>query len=310
MSTEIVTPELSQVERHGYLFGHPISHSMSPLLHKTVYDSLGLNWAQIPMDSTDMNLFLQLIKHPQFYGASVTMPHKVAIIKHLDSLTEEGAAVGAVNTIFLEEDSAGRRLFKGTNTDVIGVRDAFRYNVDSEKFHNRPALVIGGGGAARSAVYALRTWMKASAIYLVNRDPEEVRAVIDECTARGYGDSLVHVETVAQAEKLEGVGAIVACIPNLTPKSTQEKEARNILECFLQKDSPKGAILEMCYHPTPWTEIVEISQKADWQVVIGTEALIYQGLEQDRYWTGKEVKQLPVEKVQEAIAAKLNEPKL
>ena len=69
MSTEARIPEISKVDRHGYLFGHPISHSMSPLLHQTVYDSLGLKWAQYPLDSTDMKLFLQLIKHQQFYGA-------------------------------------------------------------------------------------------------------------------------------------------------------------------------------------------------------------------------------------------------
>ena len=78
----------------------------------------------------------------------------------------------------------------------------------------------------------------------------------------------------------------------------------------MQTKPHKGAILEMCYHPTPWTEIAEISQNAGWQVVLGTEALIYQGLEQDRYWTGKEVRELPVGKVQEAIALKLSEAKL
>ena len=97
------------------------------------------------------------------------MPHKVAILKHLDGLTPEGASVGAVNTIFLKKDANGKRLYMGTNTDVVGIRDAFAYNVDPEKFHNRPALVIGGGGAARSAVYALRTWMKAKKIYLVSQ---------------------------------------------------------------------------------------------------------------------------------------------
>lgn len=115
-----------------------------------------------------MSLFLQLIRHPHFYGASVTMPHKVAILKHLDGLTEEGQDVGAVNTLFIQEDASGNRLYMGTNTDVIGIRDAFAYNVEPTKFENRPALVIGGGGAARSAVYALRKWMKASAIYLVS----------------------------------------------------------------------------------------------------------------------------------------------
>lgn len=68
MSTETRITDVSKVDRHGYLFGHPISHSMSPLLHQTVYDNLGLKWAQYPMDSTDMSLFLRLIKHPQFYG--------------------------------------------------------------------------------------------------------------------------------------------------------------------------------------------------------------------------------------------------
>ncbi len=66
----------------------------------------------------------------------------------------------------------------------------------------------------------------------------------------------------------------------------------------------------MCYHPTPYTEIADLSQKAGWQVILGTEALIYQGLAQDSFWTGREVRELPVKKVQEAIALKLNESKL
>jgi quinate dehydrogenase len=184
-------------------------------------------------------------------GAAVTMPHKVAILQHLDKITPEGESVGAVNTLFLREDpETGKRVFWGTNTDVIGVRDSFVYNVDDPDtcYHGRPAIVVGGGGAARSAVYALRTWMKASKIYLVNRDRNEVQAVIDECKARGYGDSLVDVSTVEQAEQLEGVGAIVACVPDFAPKTAEEKEARAVLECFLNKPH-KGAVLEMCYHP-------------------------------------------------------------
>lgn len=237
------------------------------------------------------------------------MPHKVAILKHLDELTPEGEAVGACNTLFIREDpETGKRKFCGTNTDVIGVREAFLQNVsDPEKcFHNRPAVVVGGGGAARSAVYALRTWMKASKIYLVNRDRSEVKAVIDECAARGYGDALVDVATLAQAEALEGPGAIVACIPNFPPTTEEEKEARRVLECFLKKEH-KGALLEMCYHPTFDTQITELAEKASWQVILGTEALIYQGLEQDRYWLQKDVKDLPVEEVKRAIAEKLVE---
>jgi quinate dehydrogenase len=180
MSLEAGAPDVSQLERHGYLFGHPIAHSMSPLLHQTIYDNLGLKWSQIPLDSTDMNLFLKLIKNPSFYGASVTMPHKVAILKHLDALTPEGRDVGAVNTLFIREDSNGKRMFMGTNTDVIGIRESFVQNAKPETFQNRPALVIGGGGAARSAVYALRTWLKAGTIYLVSGRP--LKSLQETCT--------------------------------------------------------------------------------------------------------------------------------
>ncbi|KAF2263788.1 NAD(P)-binding protein [Lojkania enalia] len=312
MSTELIGLDTSKVEQHGYLFGHPIAHSMSPLLHQTVYDNLGLNWSQFPLDSMDMELFLRLREHPRCYGAAVTMPHKIAILKHLDALTPEGASVGAVNTMFIREDPVtGKRIFWGTNTDVVGIRDSFYQNVSNPDacFHDRPALVIGGGGAARSAVYALLTWMRAKKIYLVNRDRSEVKAVIDECTAREYGGTLIDVATIEQAQGLEGVGAMVACVPNFPPKTGEEKEARRVLECFLAK-SHKGAILEMCYHPSPWTEIAEISQKAGWKVILGTEAMIYQGLEQDKYWTGKDISELPVQEVHQVIASKLKEAKL
>ena len=242
----------------------------------------------------------------------MTMPHKVAIMKHLDHLTPEGTSVGACNTLFVRADpTTGARQYWGTNTDVVGIRDAFYQNVadPDSNFHGRPALIVGGGGAARSAVYALRTWMKASKIYLVNRDRTEVKTVIDECTAKGYGDELIDVATVEQAQMLEGVGAIVACVPNFPPTAPSEIKARAVLECFLQK-SHKGTILEMCYHPSPWTELAQISQRAGWKVILGTEAVIYQGLEQDKYWTGKEISEMPVDKVHEVIAAKLSEARL
>ncbi|KAF2145130.1 uncharacterized protein K452DRAFT_135015 [Aplosporella prunicola CBS 121167] len=303
-----VTPP-DNLDRHGYLFGHPIAHSMSPLLHQTVYDELGLKWSQLPLDSTDMDDFLKRIQDPKFYGASVTMPHKVAILSHLDALTPEGREVGACNTLFIQTDAeTGKRIYTGTNTDVIGIRDSFAYNVADAAalYHDRPALVVGGGGAARSAVYALRKWLRATRIYLVNRDAGEVEAVINECAARGYGDDLVHVATVEQAEALEGPGAVVACVPNFSPVTEAERTARAVLETLLKKEH-KGALLEMCYHPSPWTEIAEIAKCEGWQVILGTEAMIYQGLEQDKYWTGKEVTELPISKVQGVIALKLAE---
>ncbi|KAF3356293.1 hypothetical protein VdG1_06387 [Verticillium dahliae VDG1] len=251
------------VERHGYLFGQKITHSLSPFLHGTIYNEIGLNWEQTRLDSADIPMFLELIKDANFYGASVTMPNKVAIIPHLDELTEECRDVGACNTLFIRHRPDGSRIYCGTNTDVVGVRESFYQNV---------------------------------------ADPDAV--FHHQCTARGYGQGLRHVKDAAEVAALESVGAIVACVPNFTPQTAEEKAARAVIEAFLGKET-KGAMLEMCYNPTPFTELGALAEDAGWQVILGTEAMIWQGLEQDRYWTGRELDQLPVKKVQEAIASRL-----
>lgn len=294
------------LQRHGYLFGQHLANSYSPYLHDVIYSNLGLPWGQVRLDSSDINLFLDLVQHPDFYGASVTMPNKVAIIPHLDEMTDECRDTGACNTLYIREDPAtGRRKLCGAQTDVIGIRDSFVYNVEDlpQVVHNKPALVIGGGGAARSAVYALRKWLKVTDIYLVNRDPAEVDAVVQDCRRQGYGDGLVHVATAEQAKSLAGPGAIVACVPDFEPTTPEEKLAREITNIFLDKS--KGAMLEMCYNPTPFTKLGSLAESKGWQVILGTEALIWQGIEQDRYWTGKSVEELPVEEVKAAIANKV-----
>jgi len=208
------------------------------------------------------------------------MPNKVAIIPHLDDMTAECRDVGACNTVWVAERD-GRRLLFGANTDVIGVRESFYQNVPDPDavFHGRPALVIGGGGAARSAVYALQKWMQVTEIYLVNRDGGEVDAVVDECTARGFGHRLRHIRTVEEAEAVPAPGAIVACVPDFPPVTDGEMLARDIVAVMLGKKS-KGAMLEMCYNPTPYTELAAIAQREGWQVILGTEAMIWQGIAQ------------------------------
>lgn len=239
------------------------------------------------------------------------MPHKVAIIPHLDELTPECRAVGACNTMWVRDEpdasapGGTRRVYCGTNTDVVGVRESFLQNIPAADhasvFRGRPGLVIGGGGAARSAVYALRQWLGATAVYLVNRDRGEVDAVIAECTARGFGQGLVHVDTVEQARALEGPGAIVACVPDFPPVTDDEVRARAVTEVFLREKDHKGAMLEMCYNPSPFTALGRLAEEAGWQVILGTEAMIWQGIEQDKFWTGLSQEELPVKQVKEEI---------
>uniref|UniRef100_A0A0B7K3I9 3-dehydroshikimate dehydratase n=1 Tax=Bionectria ochroleuca TaxID=29856 RepID=A0A0B7K3I9_BIOOC len=272
-----------------------------------MYESLDLRWGQVRLEKPTIPEFLQLIRHPDCYGSAVTMPHKVAILEHLDEMTEQCRDVGACNTVWFKEVD-GRRILCGTNTDVIGIRDSFTRNVANpdQVYHGRPALVIGGGGAARSAIYALQKWLRVTNIYLVNRDDEEVQVMLKDFSDKPYRERLVHVDSVEKALELETPGAIVACIPDNEPKSEGEILARSITEEFLQRER-KGAILEMCYNPTPFTRLQGLSKKNGWKVLLGTEALIWQGIAQDEIWADQSIDNAVIEKVQAAIAAKVQD---
>ncbi|RMJ23829.1 quinate dehydrogenase [Aspergillus sp. HF37] len=323
----------SDLDGIAYLYGHPLLNSLSPPLHQTVYNALGLNWTQIPLStacgssatypppytlSPPITTFLASIRaNPRFVGSSVTMPWKVGIMAHLDDLTEDARQAGACNTIFVRQSTNGTRQYVGTNTDCIGIREALlRSRADNQnqnQFRDKPALIIGGGGTARTAIYVLRKWLGASRIYLVNRDSAEIRAVLEEDTLRNPGRAkapIIPVLDPAQASALEPPAAIVSGIPNYPPRTAGEVKAREVVRAFLAAGGggrKKGVILEMCYHPAPWTEIAQLASAAGWKVVLGSEALIWQGLEQARLWTGRDVVAVPglVDKVKDVVAGSI-----
>lgn len=317
----------------AYLYGHPLLNSLSPPLHQTVYNVLGLNWTQIPLSSVTgtsatypppytksppiPKFFLSIRSNPKFVGSSVTMPWKVNIMPHLDDLTEDARQAGACNTIFLRKGEDGQTSYVGTNTDCIGIREALVQNrlattTGEDPFRGKPALIIGGGGTARTAVYVLRKWLGASKIYIVNRDRAEVEAILKEDGERNPDAKdkvpLIHVSEPAVAAGLEKPAAIVSGIPNYPPKTPEEIKAREVIQAFLNggtsPDTYKGVILEMCYHPVPWTEIAQLASDAGWKVILGSEALIWQGLEQARLWTGQDVAAKPgvVQQVKDVVA--------
>lgn len=282
-------PDTSAFERVAYLVGTPIAHSKSPALHRAIYTAVGKNCAQVLCETNDLEGFIGYLKHDdKCMGSGVTMPFKVAVIPHLDELTDEGRAIGAVNTIFFRAGPNGSRKFCGTNTDCLGIRDAFQTNVRGSPYQGKPGLIVGGGGTCRAAIYALQVFMGCSPIYIINRDEREVEAVLQECRGRGAATDLIHVKTVEQARILPAPGAVVSAVPDFPPVTEAEKVVREILRIFLCSGE-KGALLEMCYHPSPDTEISKLALEARWQVIGGVEAMIGQGLAQASLWTGIEI---------------------
>ena len=135
------------------LLGYPLGHSFSRAFFTDKFAREGiaaeyLNFELPQIEQLDAEV---LARYPRLRGFNVTIPYKQAVIPRLDSLTEEAAAIGAVNVVRVEPTEGGQRLV-GTNSDWIGFTQSLRPLLQAE---DREALVLGTGGASRAVVYSL-----------------------------------------------------------------------------------------------------------------------------------------------------------
>lgn len=132
------------------VMGWPVGHSRSPLMHNAAFAALGLDWAYVPLPVQPEHVgeAVRGLRALGFAGANVTVPHKQAVMPHLDELTAAARTVGAVNTIVVRQDGT----LLGDTTDGVGfLRDLYEHDAEP----GGRALVIGSGGAARAVTFAL-----------------------------------------------------------------------------------------------------------------------------------------------------------
>jgi pentafunctional AROM polypeptide len=266
-----------------YIFGKPVASSMSPTLHNTGFNLLGLphSYGRVEADTIDSDVRLTL-KLADFGGASVTIPLKRDIIPHLDLLTPEAEAIGAVNTVIPTTNADGHRILLGDNTDWTGIRDVVRARLPPSLQRIESCLVIGAGGTARAAIYALHA-LGASRIYLFNR-------------TRRSAEELVHAIPGARVELLDTLdvasiqgpppSVIVSTVP--ASATTTEKGVKDSL--FLPSSlfsADAGVVVDMAYRPaeTPLLRLAKAGRK--WSSVMGIEVLLEQGYKQFELWTGR-----------------------
>jgi shikimate dehydrogenase len=160
------------------LIGHPVEHSLSPAMHNSAFAALSLNWCYVPLPVLPERLREAIagLRALGFVGANVTVPHKEAVMSHLDEVTPEAQAIGAVNTIAmsLAVVCEGRNI--GYNTDWQGFLTALSEGgFDSQ---GKRAVVLGAGGAARAAVYALAH--AGAQVTILNRTLARAQALVQD----------------------------------------------------------------------------------------------------------------------------------
>jgi shikimate dehydrogenase len=178
--------------RLALLLGDPVAHSLSPLIHNTAFRSLDLNAVYLAarVAPEAISEAVAGLRALGVMGANVTIPHKRTVMPHLDVLTLEAEAIGAVNTITRLDDGT----LRGDNTDAVG----FLSGLDTEALRGTDALVFGSGGAARAVVYALLTALHPASLTIAARTTDRAEALA-ESFARFDDRSALRVVPLSEA---------------------------------------------------------------------------------------------------------------
>ncbi|UPL02533.1 hypothetical protein LCI18_013467 [Fusarium solani-melongenae] len=273
-----------------YIFGYNISHSLSPALHNAGFQGLNLphHYQIYESKQVDENV-KQITSRPDFGGASVTFPHKLQIGSLLDSVSPLGDKIGAINTVVVKE-SEGKRILHGDNTDWIGIKRCVA-KAGVQDLQSSTAVVLGAGGAARAACYAVQT-LGIQELIIVNRTlskAEDLASQFSELRTRTFS-SLEEAAVVEDA----AIRVIVGCVP--ADDLGEDKIPSGLFE------AEEGVLVEMAYRPQVTGLMTVARGPPGWKIYKGVDVLEEQAYAQFELWTGKPA---PVEVMREAMQAKL-----
>lgn len=257
------------------VIGNPVEHSLSPAIHNAAFEALGLDYVYVAFRVEDVAAAVAGMRAlGNFRGLSVTIPHKISIMEHLDEIDEVALGIGSVNTV-LKDGS----LLKGSSSDGPGALNALKdYGVDPA---GKRVLVLGSGGAARAITFTLATLERPPEISLLGVVPDEldklVRDLKDKTSAgvdgRRLDDESLR-KSVAEAE------IIIHCTPiGMHPKTGDTLVPKELLR-------PDHVVFDVVYTPRE-TRLLREAQSVGCKTIPGLEMFVNQAVVQFELWTGK-----------------------
>jgi len=249
----------------------PVRHSISPAVHNRAFQAHRVDAVYLPflVKAPQLRDFFTLAEQLPVSGFSVTIPHKQKAMRYLDIIDPLARRIGAVNTVWRK---AGK--WRGTNTDAEAVTIPLSRKIRLAK---SSVLLVGNGGAARSAAYAL---MESGAkVSIVGRNPDRVRSLAKTCGAEPLlreqaeirkFDALVHATSLGMFPHTDG--------------------------CFFQSAIPAEVVFDMVYNPIE-TELVRRATAQGLTIISGLQMFLEQAARQYEIWTGAAAPRTVMEKV-------------
>ncbi|MGH9667363.1 MAG: shikimate dehydrogenase [Bryobacteraceae bacterium] len=248
----------------------PVRHSISPAVHNRAFQARRVDAVYLPflVHPPHLKDFLTMAEKLPVAGFSVTIPHKQKILRYLDIVDPLARRIGAVNTVWRK---AGR--WRGANTDVDGITGPLKRLMRLPK---ASVLLVGNGGAARGAAYALVEG--GAKVSVVGRNPDRVRALAKACG----GEALLKEQ--AEASHFDVV--IHATPLGMYPKAN---------ECFFSGRIPADIVFDMVYNPLE-TVLIARAKAQGATVIPGIQMFLEQAARQFEFWTGESAPRAVMEK--------------
>ena len=251
-----------------YLLGYPVGHSMSPPMHNAAFKELGLNHEYCTLGVHPDQLAETIgtkIRVDSFGGASVTIPHKIEIMKYMDELADSAIKAGAVNTI-----EKNGKILRGHNTDSVGGIRALTEVYGS--IAEAKVVLLGAGGAANALAAELDP--KVDELIILNRSIEKARKLSERLENAGYG-------SIKDQSSIESADILI----NTTPVGMSP----NIGESPVKPEYLHSGLLvyDIVYNPLK-TQLLLDAEAAGARTLGGLWMLVYQGVEAYKIWTGIE----------------------
>ncbi|MEY2914193.1 MAG: shikimate dehydrogenase [Dolichospermum sp.] len=272
------------------VIGHPIEHSLSPLMHNAALTKLGLDYVYLPFPVAPENLATAIAGFASIgvVGFSITIPHKQAILPLLSEISPIAQAIGAVNTVV----NKGNKWL-GTNTDVEGFIAPLQTTYHQD-WSQKKAVILGNGGAAR-AVVAGCVQLGLAEIHVVGRNLQKLQVFEQSWQNSPFADKFQVHEWTELPNLLHQANLLV----NTTPIGMYPHVEQSPLSSQEMGYLPGDAIAyDLIYIPKP-TKFLHLAQKQGIVTIDGLEMLVQQGAAALKIWLQQET--VPVTQMRQAL---------
>ena len=260
------------------IIGYPIGHSISPIFQQAALDHCGIDatYQAYEVAPDQVGRFVGELRRPGTLGINVTVPHKEAVVPHLDEVDDWAAAAGAVNTIVNRD---GR--LTGHNTDGLGFLRALQ---DEGGFvpEGSRVLVLGAGGAARGVVLALSR-AKVATLTIANRTLERGQRLAELARSADTNGLAIPLDGKDLTEAAAAADLIVNC--TTVGMSHGPDEAGSPLPA--SSILPTVLVNDLVYNPLE-TPLLKAANQVGAQCLGGIHMLVYQGAASFEMWTGRD----------------------